>query len=65
MPSTAPTMSESLRVTAANTPFSPVVLADILISLAEAADRAGYAESASNLVAAACAVLGQKVEEAA
>lgn len=37
--------------------FSPLVLADRLISLAQAAERAGYENSATRLIALAYAVL--------
>ena len=37
--------------------FSPLVLADRLISLAQEADRAGYPESASRLIGLVYAVL--------
>ena len=41
-------------------PVSPLVLADRLISLAQAADRAGYPDSASRLVWIALAVFDEK-----
>ena len=37
--------------------FSPLILADRLISLAQEADRAGYRESADRLIGLAYAVL--------
>ncbi len=39
--------------------FSPLVLSDRLIALAQAADGAGYAETAERLVTLAFAVLDQ------
>ncbi len=41
-------------------PVSPLVLADRLISLAQDADRAGYAQSASRLLGLAYAVFDEK-----
>lgn len=40
-------------------PVSPLVLSDRLISLAEAADRAGYIETAEQLVELACSVFDE------
>jgi hypothetical protein len=42
------------------TPVSPLVLADRLISLAQDADRAGYAESATHLLTLAYAVFDEQ-----
>ena len=39
--------------------FSPLVLADRLITLAQEADRAGYTETASSLVGLMLAVLDE------
>ena len=39
--------------------FSPLILADRLITLAQEADRAGYSSSASRLIGAAYAVLDE------
>ena len=41
------------------TPVSPLVLADRLISLAQDADRAGYAQSATRLLGLAYAVFDE------
>ncbi|WP_158742098.1 hypothetical protein [Acidisphaera sp. L21] len=41
-------------------PVSPLILADRLISLAQDADRAGYAESASRLLGLAYAVFDEQ-----
>lgn len=43
----------------ANSQFSPLVLADCLITLAQKADRAGYRHSASRLIVAAHAALDE------
>jgi hypothetical protein len=46
--------------------FSPLVLADRLITLAQEADRAGYPDSASRLIGLVYAVLDdEKVQAAA
>ncbi len=45
---------------AATPPASPLVLADRLITLAEDADRAGFARTASRLVRLACKVMEEK-----
>ncbi len=45
------------QVEAAGSQFSPQVLAECLILLAQEADRAGYRRSASRLIVAAHAVL--------
>ena len=44
----------------ADVPFSPLVLADRLINLAQAADQAGYTARASKLVVTAYAVLDDR-----
>ncbi len=47
-------------------PFSPLVLADRLITLAQEADRAGYANSAARLIGLVYAVLDdERVAQAA
>lgn len=38
---------------------SPLILSDRLITLAEAADRAGYTETAEQLVTLACSVFDE------
>ncbi len=43
----------------AGSQFSPLVLAECLIMLAQEADRAGYRRSASRLIVAAHAVLDE------
>jgi hypothetical protein len=43
----------------ASSQFSPLVLAECLIMLAQEADRAGYRRSASRLIIAAHAVLDE------
>lgn len=52
VPSTVPALSSAK--------FSPLVLADRLITLAQEADRAGYSTSASRLIGAAYAVLDEE-----
>ena len=42
------------------TPVSPLMLADRLITLAQDADRAGYAESATRLLGLAYAVFDEQ-----
>jgi len=44
---------------AAASQVSPLVLSDRLITLAQAADRAGYTETAEHLVELACSVLDE------
>ncbi len=44
----------------ARSQFSPLVLAECLIMLAQEADRAGYRSSASRLIVAAHAVLDEQ-----
>ncbi len=46
--------------TAKPVPVSPLILADRLISLAQDADRAGYAESATRLLGLAYAVFDEQ-----
>lgn len=48
-----------------DTPFSPLILADRLISLAQEADRAGLTSSASRLVGLVYAVLDDESGQAA
>ena len=50
---------------AAGTIFSPLVLADQLITLAQAADRAGLHDSASRLIGMVYAVLDDENAQAA
>ena len=45
--------------TASLPPVSPLVLSDRLITLAEAADRAGFTGTAEQLVTLACAVFDE------
>ncbi len=45
------------------TPVSPLVLADRLISLAQEADRAGYARSATHLLGLAYAVFDEQPKQ--
>ena len=45
-------------------PVSPLVLADRLISLAQDADRAGYAQSATHLLGLAYAVFDETPKRA-
>lgn len=40
-------------------PFSPLILSDRLITLAKDADRAGYPDTAEQLITLACSVLDQ------
>lgn len=49
---------------AAVTQVSPLVLSDRLISLAQAADRAGYIETAEHLVELACSVFDEAPQPA-
>jgi hypothetical protein len=49
----------SAALNLASVQFSPLVLADCLITLAQVADRAGYRQSASRLIVAAHAVLDE------
>lgn len=44
---------------AAASQVSPLVLSDRLITLAQAADRAGYTETAEHLVELACSVFDE------
>lgn len=46
--------------TTLSTPFSPLVLADRLIALAQDADRAGYQRSATSLLDLAYAVFDEQ-----
>lgn len=48
---------QPLSVRSGDPQFSPLVLADQLITLAQEADRAGYVESASRLIGLVYAVL--------
>jgi len=53
-------MSHATSTQAAASPrVSPLVLSDRLITLAEAADRAGYTETAEQLVTLACSVFDE------
>jgi hypothetical protein len=53
-------MSLAFSTQAAASPrVSPLVLSDRLITLAEAADRAGYTETAEQLVTLACSVFDE------
>ena len=49
--------SPPMNLCPSDTPFSPLILADRLISLAQEADRAGLVGSASRLVGLVYAVL--------
>ncbi|HET8995052.1 MAG TPA: hypothetical protein VFN42_00145 [Acetobacteraceae bacterium] len=53
-------MSHAITSPAASiTQVSPLVLSDRLIALAQAADRAGYTETAEHLVELACSVFDE------
>ena len=53
-------MSQSETTTPIAMPFSPLVLADRLITLAQDADRAGYQDSATRLLGLAYAVFDEQ-----
>ena len=44
-------------------PVSPLVLSDRLIALAQAADRAGFTDTAGKLVNLACSVLDEAPQD--
>jgi len=59
LPSYLPDKPKAAAARGPGREFSPLVLADRLILLAQEADRAGYRRSASSLIVAAHAVLDE------